>query len=111
MSTASAFSGETYNTRQRRFGSAGGGNLDPDTGVAPGSWETALATAGAGLAAVDALAAGAAHAAFVGARTVIPCHYNTFPLIETDAQAFKSAVESATGSKVVVVDPGETHSA
>src|SRR5206468_12400191 len=27
-------------------------------------------------------------AGFVGARTVIPCHYNTFPLIETDAEAF-----------------------
>jgi L-ascorbate metabolism protein UlaG (beta-lactamase superfamily) len=49
-------------------------------------------------------------AAFVGAKTVIPCHYNTFPAIETDAQAFKSDVESATGSNVVVLEPGETHS-
>ncbi len=45
----------------------------------------------------------------VGARTVIPCHYDTFPLIETDAQAFKSDVESATSSSVVVLSPGETH--
>jgi L-ascorbate metabolism protein UlaG (beta-lactamase superfamily) len=50
-------------------------------------------------------------AGFVGARTVIPCHYDTFPLIETDAQAFKSDVESATSSSVVVLQPGETHSA
>jgi L-ascorbate metabolism protein UlaG (beta-lactamase superfamily) len=50
-------------------------------------------------------------AEFVNARTVIPCHYNTFPLIETDAQAFKSDVESATGSRVVVLEPGETHAA
>jgi L-ascorbate metabolism protein UlaG (beta-lactamase superfamily) len=50
-------------------------------------------------------------AEFVGARTVIPCHYNTFPLIESDAQAFKSEVESATGSKVVVLEPGDSHSA
>jgi L-ascorbate metabolism protein UlaG (beta-lactamase superfamily) len=50
-------------------------------------------------------------AEFVGAKTVIPCHYNTFPLVEADAQAFKSDVESATGSKVVVLEPGETHSA
>jgi L-ascorbate metabolism protein UlaG (beta-lactamase superfamily) len=50
-------------------------------------------------------------AAFVGAKTVIPCHYNTFPPIETDAQAFKSDVESATGSQVVVLEPGDTHSA
>ena len=47
----------------------------------------------------------------VGAKTVIPCHYNTFPPIETDAQAFKSDVEAATSSKVVVLEPGETHSA
>jgi L-ascorbate metabolism protein UlaG (beta-lactamase superfamily) len=46
----------------------------------------------------------------VGAKTVIPCHYNTFPPIETDAQAFKSDVESATRSNVVVLEPGETHS-
>ena len=49
-------------------------------------------------------------ASLVGAKTVIPCHYNTFPPIETDVQAFKSDVESATGSSVVVLEPGETHS-
>ncbi len=50
-------------------------------------------------------------AEFVGAGTVIPMHYNTFPPIETDAGAFKSDVESKTTSKVVVLDPGESHSA
>ena len=55
---------------------------------------------------VDAVEA----ASLVGAKTVIPCHYNTFPPIETDVQAFKSDVESATGSSVVVLEPGETHS-
>ncbi len=50
-------------------------------------------------------------AEFVGAKTVIPCHYNTFPPIESDAQAFKTDVESGTSSKVVVLEPGETHSA
>jgi L-ascorbate metabolism protein UlaG (beta-lactamase superfamily) len=50
-------------------------------------------------------------AEFVGAKTVIPCHYNTFPPIETDANAFKSEVEAKTSSKVVVLDPGDTHSA
>ena len=49
-------------------------------------------------------------AQLVGASTVIPCHYNTFPAIEVDAQAFKSDVESATRSNVVVLEPGETHS-
>jgi L-ascorbate metabolism protein UlaG (beta-lactamase superfamily) len=47
----------------------------------------------------------------IGAKTVIPCHFNTFPPIETDAQAFKSDVETSTGSSVVVLEPGETHSA
>ena len=50
-------------------------------------------------------------AGLVGADTVIPCHYNTFPPIETDDQAFKSDVESETSSKVVILQPGETHSA
>jgi L-ascorbate metabolism protein UlaG (beta-lactamase superfamily) len=50
-------------------------------------------------------------AQLVGAKTVIPCHYNTFPPIETDAQAFKSDVESATQSSVAVLEPGETYSA
>jgi L-ascorbate metabolism protein UlaG (beta-lactamase superfamily) len=49
-------------------------------------------------------------AKLVGAKTVIPCHYNTFPPIQADAHAFKSDVESATGSNVVVLEPGGTHS-
>jgi L-ascorbate metabolism protein UlaG (beta-lactamase superfamily) len=58
----------------------------------------------------------AVHAAdFVQAHTVIPCHFNTFPPIETDAQAFKADVEGKTGyesrapEKVVVLEPGDTH--
>jgi L-ascorbate metabolism protein UlaG (beta-lactamase superfamily) len=47
---------------------------------------------------------------FVGAKTVIPIHFDTFPPIETDAQAFKSDVESQTSSQVVVLGAGETHS-
>ena len=50
----------------------------------------------------------AAAAKLVGASTVIPCHYNTFPPIETDAEAFKKDVK---GSEVVILEPGETHSA
>lgn len=46
----------------------------------------------------------------VSPRHVIPCHYNTFPPIETDAQAFKSDVEGSTSAEVFVLDPGETHS-
>src|SRR2546426_334923 len=44
----------------------------------------------------------------VGARQVIPCHYDTFPAIETDADAFKSEVSA---SEVVILQPGDTHSA
>jgi L-ascorbate metabolism protein UlaG (beta-lactamase superfamily) len=47
---------------------------------------------------------------FVGAGTVIPMHYDTFPAIEADAQAFKSEVEEKTSSTVVVLSPGESHS-
>jgi L-ascorbate metabolism protein UlaG (beta-lactamase superfamily) len=50
-------------------------------------------------------------AELVGAKTVIPCHYNTFPPVETDAAAFKSDVESKTSSKVEVLEPGESFSA
>jgi L-ascorbate metabolism protein UlaG (beta-lactamase superfamily) len=45
----------------------------------------------------------------IGAKQVIPCHYDTFPPIETDAAAFKSDVESATSSEVVILEPGGTH--
>jgi L-ascorbate metabolism protein UlaG (beta-lactamase superfamily) len=46
---------------------------------------------------------------FVAARQVIPCHYGTFPPIETDVEAFKSDVESSTSSEVIVLEPGGTH--
>jgi L-ascorbate metabolism protein UlaG (beta-lactamase superfamily) len=49
-------------------------------------------------------------AEFVGAKTVIPMHCNTFPAIETDQQAFRSDVESKTSSQVVVLEPGQAHS-
>jgi len=55
----------------------------------------------------DAVAA----AELVGAKTVIPMHFNTFPLIETDAEAFKADVESQTASRVVILEPGEVHAA
>ena len=46
----------------------------------------------------------------IGAKTVIPCHYGTFPPIETDAEAFKREVETSTDAKVVILEPGDTHS-
>jgi L-ascorbate metabolism protein UlaG (beta-lactamase superfamily) len=50
-------------------------------------------------------------AQLVAAKTVIPCHYDTFPLIETDVQAFKAAVEVSAPSSVVILDPGQSHQA
>jgi L-ascorbate metabolism protein UlaG (beta-lactamase superfamily) len=54
---------------------------------------------------------GVAAAELVGAGTVIPCHYDTFPPIQTDAEAFKADVESKTASKVVILSPGDSHDA
>jgi len=48
---------------------------------------------------------------FVGAKTIIPCHYNTFPPIETDAGAFQTDVEKALDATVVVLEPGQAHTA
>jgi L-ascorbate metabolism protein UlaG (beta-lactamase superfamily) len=48
-------------------------------------------------------------AEFLGADQIIPCHYDTFPPIETDAQAFKSDVQNAGFAEVVVLEPGGVH--
>jgi L-ascorbate metabolism protein UlaG (beta-lactamase superfamily) len=48
-------------------------------------------------------------AELVGADQVIPCHYDTFPPVETDAQAFKSDVQNAGYAEVVILQPGESH--
>src|SRR4051794_38226664 len=46
---------------------------------------------------------------FITPSEVIPCHYDTFPPIEADAEAFKSDVQNAGFSQVVVLEPGGTH--
>lgn len=52
----------------------------------------------------------AAHACeLIGAATVIPCHYGTFPAIETDVAAFKADVEAATESRVAILEPGQAY--
>ena len=50
-------------------------------------------------------------AEWVGADTIIPCHYGTFPPIETDAQAFRQDVQNAGSAEVTVLQPGESHTA
>jgi L-ascorbate metabolism protein UlaG (beta-lactamase superfamily) len=42
----------------------------------------------------------------LGAPTVIPCHYNTFPPIRQDAGEFARLVESQGNAKVLVLTPG-----
>ena len=55
-------------------------------------------------------------AELIAARTIIPCHYDTFPLIESDAPAFKSDVESRTAGEarvsttVEILQPGQSFS-
>jgi L-ascorbate metabolism protein UlaG (beta-lactamase superfamily) len=48
-------------------------------------------------------------AELIKADQVIPCHYDTFPPIETDAQAFKADVQNAGFAEVIVLDPGAAH--
>ncbi len=88
------------------FCAAGGGSLDPDTVASPGSWEAALRSAGAGLAAIDALTAGEADAAFLAVRP--PGHHATrdqamgFCLFNNIAVAAEHLTRR--GEKVAIVD-------
>jgi len=40
-------------------------------------------------------------------KVAVPCHYNTWPPIEQDAQAWKTRVEAETSTKVNVLTAGE----
>ena len=41
-------------------------------------------------------------------KVVVPIHYNTWPLIAQDPEAWKQRVEAETETKVVVLKPGES---
>lgn len=45
---------------------------------------------------------------FIGAKTVIPIHYNTWQKISADPLQFKKAIERTTDIKVQVLKPGES---
>ena len=96
----------SYLEALRAFCEAGGGALDPDTVVGPGSWDTALLSAGAALAAIEALAGGRGEAAFVAARP--PGHHATadqamgFCLLNNVAVAAAALADG--GERVLVVD-------
>ncbi len=45
---------------------------------------------------------------FIGAKTVIPIHYNTWDKISADPLQFKNVIERTTGIRVKVLTPGES---
>jgi acetoin utilization deacetylase AcuC-like enzyme len=98
--------GERYLAALAQLAAAGGGALDPDTPTSPGSWATACAGAGLGLAAIEALRRGEAQAAFVAPRP--PGHHATanramgFCLLNNVAVAAAALTE--VGERVVIVD-------
>jgi acetoin utilization deacetylase AcuC-like enzyme len=96
----------TYLRELESFCASGGGKVDPDTYAYPASWDAALAAAGAGLAAVDALARGRGDVAFVVARP--PGHHALadramgFCLLNNVAVA--AAALASSGERVMIVD-------
>lgn len=90
----------------RRFCEAGGGELDPDTVVTSGSWQTARRAAGAVLAAIEALRSGDHRLAFCAGRP--PGHHAVraqamgFCLLNNAAVGAASI--AAAGERVVVLD-------
>ncbi len=90
----------------RAFCEDGGGSIDGDTFVVPGSWGTARRAAGAVLDAVDALESGQADVAFAGSRP--PGHHAEaatsmgFCLFNNVAVAAAALVDR--GERVAIVD-------
>ncbi|MCH2443779.1 MAG: hypothetical protein MK191_08645, partial [Acidimicrobiales bacterium] len=90
---------------------AGGGLVDADTVMSPGSWSAARLAAGAGLVAVAALQAGEADVAFCAVRP--PGHHATpnrsmgFCLVNNLAVTAASLAEA--GVRVAVVDIDAHH--
>lgn len=85
---------------------AGGGPIDADTRVSAGSWDTACRTAGAGLAAIEALADGQGAAAFVLGRP--PGHHasraTAMGFCIVNNVAVTAATLAARGERVAILD-------
>ncbi len=95
-----------YIAQLERFCERGGGDLDPDTYAAPGSWTTALRAAGAVLDAVDALEAGTCEVAFAAGRPpghhAVPDRAMGFCLVNNVAVG--AAALAVRGERVAIVD-------
>ncbi len=90
----------------RRFCAAGGGDLDADTPVSEGSWEAALAAAGAGPTAVERLSNGFEGPAFISVRP--PGHHalrdRAMGFCLFNNVAITAARLMHSGSRVAIVD-------
>jgi acetoin utilization deacetylase AcuC-like enzyme len=88
------------------FCEAGGGQLDPDTSVTPGSWATARRSAGAVLQAITALRDGECEAAFAAGRP--PGHHavrdRAMGFCLFNNAAIGAAKLAAAGERVAIVD-------
>lgn len=95
-----------YLDQLERFCERGGGDLDPDTYAASGSWETALRAAGAVLDAVEALEAGTCEVAFAAGRPpghhAVPDRAMGFCLLNNVAVG--AAKLASQGQRVAIVD-------
>ena len=90
---------------------SGGGRVDADTAMGPGSWTAARLAAGAGLVAVDSLRAGEADMAFCAVRP--PGHHATptrsmgFCLLNNVAVTATALADA--GERVAIVDIDAHH--
>ena len=96
----------TYIDQLERFCQRGGGDLDPDTFAAPGSFDTARRAAGAVLGAVEALEEGRCDVAFAAGRPpghhAVPDRAMGFCLFNNVAVA--AARLADRGERVAIVD-------
>jgi acetoin utilization deacetylase AcuC-like enzyme len=95
-----------YVSAVEAFCAAGGGQLDPDTSAAPGSWATARRAAGAVLGAIDALRNDECDVAFAAGRP--PGHHavrdRAMGFCLFNNAAVGAAKLAAAGERVAIVD-------